>query len=180
MNEIKSKYNLAVFKAFLHPYDTVNFAYNLDDDLEIRSDSISEDVDERMSSNPKLFKSSSMEILTPEEDFIDGATQLDSREDNKNSKSPHMSRISGCNIGPKTLLAKQGRIPLKFASPAGTSTYPTTLLNKGELHCEGSTQNITCRVGQVRVLFCLPDCRFLMNSLVTYNGASGYVAHCHF
>ena len=28
-------------------------------------------------------------------------------------------------------------------------------------------KDISCRAGQVRVLFCLPDCRFLPNSLAT-------------
>ena len=57
-------------------------------------------------------------------------------------------------------------------------TCPTTLLNKGELHCDDSAQNITCRVGQVGVLFCLRDCHFLPNLFATCNGASGYVARC--
>ena len=30
-----------------------------------------------------------------------------------------------------------------------------------------AAQNRTCRAGQVRVLFCLPDCHFLPNSLAT-------------
>ena len=50
---------------------------------------------------------------------------------------------SGCNIGSKTFLAERGKLPLKFICPAGTSTYPATLLNKDELHCEDSAQNIT-------------------------------------
>ena len=62
--------------------------------------------------------------------------------------------------------------------PAATSTCPATLLNKGEFHCEDSAHNGTPWAGQVRILFCLPDCRFLPNSPETYNGASGYVARC--
>ena len=31
--------------------------------------------------------------------------------------------------------------------PTYTSTCPTTLLNKGEWHCEDSAQNITCPAG---------------------------------
>ena len=39
--------------------------------------------------------------------------------------------------------------------------------------------NITCRAGQVRVLFSLPNCRFLPNSLaLACKGAGGYVARC--
>ena len=70
----------------------------------------------------------------------------------------------GCNIGFKTLLAERGKLPLKFTYPAYTSTCPTTMLNKGELNC--------------RELFRLPDCYFLLNSLATCSGASGYVARC--
>ena len=124
-----------------------------------------------MSSNPKLFKSSSMEILTPEEDFIDGATQLDSREDNKNSKSTMLSIISGCNIGSKTLLAELGKLSLKFTCPAGTSTCLTTLFNKGELLADW---------GELGSCSACPNIVFLPNSLETCNGASGYVARCHF
>ena len=58
------------------------------------------------------------------------------------------------------------------------TTYPTTLINKGELHCEDSAQNITCWAGQIRVFFFLYDYRFLPNSLANCNGASGYVACC--
>ena len=52
----------------------------------------------------------------------------------------------------------------------------TTLLNEGELHCEDSGQNITCEGDHVMVLFCLPDCHFLPNSLSTCNRIKGYVA----
>ena len=83
---------------------------------------------------------------------------------------------TGCNIGSRTVLAKGGKLPLKFACPSGTSTCPATLLNKGELHCEDYGQNVACQAEQVRILFCLPDCRFLPNSLPTCNRASGYVA----
>ena len=48
----------------------------------------------------------------------------------------------------------------------------------GELRCEDSAQSITCQAGQVRVLLWLPDCRFLPNSLATWDRASGYVARC--
>ena len=34
--------------------------------------------------------------------------------------------------------------------------------------CKDSVQNNTCRAGQVRVLFCLPDCRFWPNFLATW------------
>ena len=66
---------------------------------------------------------------------------------------------SGCNISSKILIAELGKLPLKFACLAGTSTCPATLLIKG--------QKTTCRVGQFRVLFCLPVCHFLPNSLAT-------------
>ena len=45
----------------------------------------------------------------------------------------HLVRLShtqtGCSIGSKTLLAKRGKLPLKFTCATGTSTCPTTLLN---------------------------------------------------
>ena len=86
---------------------------------------------------------------------------------------------AGFHIGSKLLLAEWGKLPLQFTCPAGTSTCPTTLLNKGELHCEDSTQNITFRAGHlVKLLLCLSDCQFLPNSLATCNRASGYVVHC--
>ena len=69
-------------------------------------------------------------------------------------------RKIGCNIVSKILFVERGKRPLKFTCPTGTSTCPATLLNIGELHCEDSAQNITCRVGHVRVSFCLADCRF--------------------
>ena len=50
------------------------------------------------------------------------------------------------------------KLPLKLTYPVGTFTCPATLFNKGE---------ITCRAGQVRVLFSLPHCCFLSNSLAT-------------
>ena len=86
---------------------------------------------------------------------------------------------SWCNIGSKTLLAKQGELPLKLTCPINTSTCPATLLNKGESHCDDLKQ-FTCQAGQVRVLFSLPDYHFLSNSLAICNGASGYVARCYF
>ena len=67
---------------------------------------------------------------------------------------------SGCNIDSKIFLAERGKLPLKLTCPVGPSTCPATLVNKGELHCKDSAQNITCWAGQVRVLFCLPDCHF--------------------
>ena len=73
--------------------------------------------------------------------------------------------LSGCNIGSKTLLAERGKLPLKLSFHAGTSTYPATLLNKDELHCEDSALKITCRAWQVRVLFCLHNSLFLLNTL---------------
>ena len=53
------------------------------------------------------------------------------------------------------LLAEQGQQPLKFTCPAGTSTCPATLLNKGEIQCKDFAQNITCRVGLVKGLVLL-------------------------
>ena len=38
---------------------------------------------------------------------------------------------SGCNMGCKTLFAEWGKLPLKLTCPAGTSTCPATLFNKG-------------------------------------------------
>ena len=83
---------------------------------------------------------------------------------------------TGCNIGSKTLLAKQGKLPLKFTCPVRTSTCPATLLNKGELHCEDPAQNITCRSGKVRVLFYLSHCCFCRIHLQL---SSSYVARWH-
>ena len=62
---------------------------------------------------------------------------------------------AGCNIGSKTLLAERGKLPLTLTCLADSPTCPATLLNKGELQCKDSVQNITCQVGQVWVLFCL-------------------------
>ena len=83
--------------------------------------------------------------------------------------------LTGCNTGYKTWFAEQGKLPLRFTCRAGTSTCRATLLNKGELHCEDSAQNITCWAGQVRVLFCLPHCHFFAK--FTCKRASVYVAH---
>ena len=77
-----------------------------------------------------------------------------------------------CEDCQKTLLAERRKLPLKFTCPAGTSTCHATLLNKDELHCEDCQKNITCRAGQARLLFCLPDCHFLPKSFATCNGAS--------
>ena len=87
-----------------------------------------------------------------------------------------MQNITGWNLGSKTLLAELGKLPLKFTCPDGTSPCPATQLNKGNLHFE---ENITCRAGQVWVLFYMDYCRFLPNSLANCNGASGYVACCN-
>ena len=39
-----------------------------------------------------------------------------------------------CNIGcSKTLLSELGKLPLKLTFPAGSSTFPTTVVNKGEI-----------------------------------------------
>ena len=84
--------------------------------------------------------------------------------------------MPGCNIGSKTLLVGRRKLPLKFTCPDSTSTCPSTLLNRVELHCEDSAKKITCQAGQIGVLFHLPDCHILPNSLATCNGASGYVA----
>ena len=67
---------------------------------------------------------------------------------------------TGCNIGCKTSFSEQGKLFLRLTCPAGTSTCPATLLNKGEI---GLGPKHTCRAGQVRVLFSLPHCRFLPN-----------------
>ena len=73
-----------------------------------------------------------------------------------------------------TCQAKQAA--LRFNFPHREFHLPHhSVLNKSELNCEDSAQNITYRVGQSRVLFCLPDCSFLPNSLATCNGASGYI-----
>ena len=66
-------------------------------------------------------------------------------------------KAAGCNIGSETSLAELGKLPIKFTCPDSTFTCPTTPL---KLHWEDSIQNITCRWGPVRVLFCLPDCHF--------------------
>ena len=82
---------------------------------------------------------------------------------------------TGSNIGCKTLFSGRGKLPLKLTCTVGSSICPATVLNKVRLDF---AQNITCRAGQVRVLFSLPHWRFLPNSLATWNGASGYVARC--
>ena len=82
----------------------------------------------------------------------------------------------GFNIGSKTLLAEQGKLPIKFTCPASTSTCPATLLNKGELHCEDSKHYLPSGASLGLVL--LASIRhFLPNSLSSCKGASGYVAH---
>ena len=58
--------------------------------------------------------------------------------------------------------------------PRCAFTCPSTLLNKGEI---GPLPR-ALPAGQVRFLFSLPCCRFLVNSLTTCNRASGYVACC--
>ena len=68
-----------------------------------------------------------------------------------------------------------GQAAPKVDLPRRHFHLPATLLNKGNI---GLSLNITCWAGQVRVFFSLPHCRFLPNSLASYNGASGYVACC--
>ena len=70
---------------------------------------------------------------------------------------------TGCNIGCKTPISEQGKLPLKLTCPTGTSTCPATLLKE----ILDFAQNITWWVGQVRVFFSLPHCRFMLNSLAT-------------
>ena len=85
-----------------------------------------------------------------------------------------------CNIGSKTSLAKQVKLPLKFTCPAGTSTCPTTLLNKGELHWDsGRTlpKTLLAEPGKLGSCSVCPIAVFLTNSIATCNGANGYVAH---
>ena len=72
---------------------------------------------------------------------------------------------SGCNIGCKTLFSERGKLPLKLTSPAGSSTFPATML-KTKVKLDFA-QNITLCARQVRVFFSLPHCRFLPNSLAT-------------
>ena len=55
---------------------------------------------------------------------------------------------------------RAGQATPKVYLPRRQFLLPRTMLNKGGLHCEDSAQNITCRAGQVRGLFCLPDCIF--------------------
>ena len=47
--------------------------------------------------------------------------------------------VSGCNIGSKSVLAEQGKLPLRLTCPVGTSTCPNTQLHKGKLYCKDST-----------------------------------------
>ena len=51
----------------------------------------------------------------------------------KRLKVTSLTSLSGCNIGSKTLLPEQSKLPLKLTCPADTSTCPATLLNKGEI-----------------------------------------------
>ena len=44
---------------------------------------------------------------------------------------------------------------------------PQPCLTKVSYIARTLSKDISCRAGQVRVLFCLPDCRFLPNSLAT-------------
>ena len=90
-------------------------------------------------------------------------------------KTQYYTKYTWCNIDFKTSLAEPGKLPLKFTGPAGTFTCPATLLNKGE-YVVILRINITCQAGQVRVLLCLPDCRFAPNSPATCKGSSDYVA----
>ena len=39
--------------------------------------------------------------------------------------------MSWCNICSKTLLGERDKLPIKLSCPAGTSTFPATLINKG-------------------------------------------------
>ena len=61
---------------------------------------------------------------------------------------PHRVQVA------KHYYLNRAKLPLKLTCPTDTSTCPATLLNKGDI-LEFS-QNITCRAGQVRVLFSLP------------------------
>ena len=66
-------------------------------------------------------------------------------------------RPCGCNIGCKTLFSERGKLLLKLTCPAGTSTCPATLLNKGEIglspkHCLLSGASL-CLVQLAPLLF---------------------------
>ena len=80
-------------------------------------------------------------------------------------------------MGSKTSLAEQGKLPLKFTCPAGTSTCPATLLIKGELHCEDSARNITCRAWG-KLGFCL-DCPIAVFCRIHLKLAMGQVGMLH-
>ena len=67
-----------------------------------------------------------------------------------------------CRVGPAAL---------KGYLPCPHFTCPATLLKKCKLHYKDSAQNITCQAGQVRLLFCLPNCHFCAK--FTYNLQQG-------
>ena len=88
----------------------------------------------------------------------------------------------------KTLFSERGAVAPKIDFPLGHFHLPRhyhsggasgsargTMLNEVESRL---CPNITYRTGQVRVLFSLPHCPFLLNSLATCKGASVYVARC--
>ena len=70
--------------------------------------------------------------------------------------------LAGCNIGSKTLLDEHGKLPT-----LALSLVPLPCLTKVSYIARTLPKDISCRAGQVRVLFCWPDCRFLPNSLAT-------------
>ena len=79
---------------------------------------------------------------------------------------------SGCNIGGKTLFSERGKLPLKLTCPVSTSTYPATLLNKGD------TLPTTLLAERGKSGYCSACPIAVFFAKFTYNKASGYVARC--
>ena len=81
--------------------------------------------------------------------------------------------LQGANIGCKTLFSERGKLPLKLTCPAGTSTFPATVLNKGVVRLCPKHYLLS---GASQGLVQLAPLPFFAE--FTCNGASGYVARC--
>ena len=57
--------------------------------------------------------------------------------------------------------------PKVYLPTLAVPLVPQPCLTKVSYIARTLPKDISCRAGQVRVLFCLPDCRFLPNSLAT-------------
>ena len=72
--------------------------------------------------------------------------------------------VQGCNIYSKTLLAKRGKLPLKFTCPTGTSTCPVfrgySRVYSNSSRVQHRFQNITCQAWQAAPKVYLPHWHF--------------------